>query len=195
MNQRRIIIGAMIGAIAISALSISLSLAWYSSSDRLRVSSFDIDMSGDVELLMSTSKELETFKEELTKEDLVEEEFLFSPVSSMYRNTWYDQKGDTPLFYDSSSPALDGIISQEEATTGFFQKRIYLLLTTFFLSSKGKDLIVLKIGLLSGNISNCFTESIISSRNFKATSFDTFNTKTTHCDKSVIASVVQAISY
>ena len=129
MNQRRIIIGAMIGAIAISALSISLSLAWYSSSDRLRVSSFDIDMSGDVELLMSTSKELETFKEELTKDDLVEQEFLFSPVSSMYRNTWYDQKGDTPLFYDSSSPALDGVIPQEEATSGFFQKRIYLLST------------------------------------------------------------------
>ena len=79
MNQRRIIIGAMIGAIAISALSISLSLAWYSSSDRLRVSSFDIDMSGDVELLMSTSKELETFKVELTKDA---EEIPQGPMSA-----------------------------------------------------------------------------------------------------------------
>ena len=129
MNKRRIILGALIGAIAASALSISFSLAWYSSSDRLKVSTFDIDMNGDVELLMSTSKELETFKEELTKEELMDEEFLFAPVSAMYKNTWFDNKGDTPLFYDSSSPALDGIIHQEEATTGFFQKRVYLLAT------------------------------------------------------------------
>ena len=127
MNKRKIILTALIGMTALSALSASLTLAWYSSSDRLKISTFEIDMSGDVQLLMSTSKDIESFKQELTKEDLVDKEFLFSPVSSMYQNTWFDQKGDTPLFYDSSSPALDGIISEEEATTGFFQKRIYLL--------------------------------------------------------------------
>ena len=129
MNKRRIVLTAMIGAIAISTLSVSLSLAWYASSDKLKVNSFDIDLSGNVQLLMSTSKELDTFKEKLTAEDLIEGEFLFSPVSSMYRSDWFDQKGDTPLFYDSSSPALDGIIPKEEAPTGYFQKRIYLLST------------------------------------------------------------------
>ena len=129
MNKRRFILGTLIGAIAISTLSISLSLAWYSSSDRLKVSTFDIDMNGDVDLLMSTSKELDTFKQSLTTEDLVDNNFLFAPVSSMYRSDWYSQRGDTPLFYDSSSPALDGVISQEQATTGFFQKRMYLLST------------------------------------------------------------------
>ena len=127
MNKKRIIITSLIGAIAISTLSVSLSLAWYASSNRLKVSSFDIDMNGNVQLLLSTSKELETFKDKLTKEDLVEQEFLFAPVSSMYQNTWYDQKADTPLFYDSSSPAMDGIVMQEQATSGFFQKRVYLL--------------------------------------------------------------------
>lgn len=129
MNKRRIILTAMIGAIAVSTLSVSLSLAWYASSDNLKVNSFDIDMSGDVQLLMSTSKELSTFKEKLTSEDLVQGEFLFAPVSSMYRDEWFDQKADTPLFYDSSSPALDGVITREEAITGYFQKRIYLLST------------------------------------------------------------------
>lgn len=129
MNKRNIILTAMIGAIAISTLSVSLSLAWYASSDKLKVNSFDIDMSGNVQLLMSTSKELDTFKEKLTSEDLVKEEFLFAPVSSMYRSDWYDQKADTPLFYDSSSPALDGVIAREEASIGFFQQRIYLLST------------------------------------------------------------------
>ena len=129
MNKRRIILTTLIGAIAISTLSISLTLAWYSSSNKLKVSSFDIDMNGDVQLLMSTSKELDSFKEELTKEDLMEEEFLFAPVSSMYRNEWFSKKADTPLFYDSSSPALDGVVMQEQATSGFFQKRVYLLST------------------------------------------------------------------
>ena len=129
MNKRRIIISTLVGAIAVSTLSVSLSLAWYSSSNRLKVSAFDIDMNGDVELLVSTSKELETFKENLTTEDLVDDDFLFAPVSSMYRSAWYNQRGDTPLFYDSSSPALDGVISEEQATTGFFQKRMYLLST------------------------------------------------------------------
>ena len=95
MNKRRFILGAFIGAIAISTLSVSLTMAWYASSDRLRVSSFDIDISGNVQLLMSTSKELETFKEVLTKEDLVENDFQFAPVSSMYRDAWIDEKGDT----------------------------------------------------------------------------------------------------
>ena len=127
MNKRRIIITAMIGAIAVSTLSVSLTLAWYASSNRLKVSSFDIDMNGNVQLLMSTSKELDSFKDKLTKEDLVDEEFLFAPVSSMYRDEWFSQKADTPLFYDSSSPALDGVVMQEQATSGFFQKRVYLL--------------------------------------------------------------------
>ena len=117
----------MIGAIAISTLSVSLTLAWYASSNRLKVNSFDIDMSGNVQLLLSTSKELDTFKDKLTKEDLVEEDFTLAPVSSMYQDTWFDQKADTPLFYDSSTPALDGVVIQEQATSGFFQKKVYLL--------------------------------------------------------------------
>lgn len=121
----------MIGAIAVSTLSVTLTLAWYASSNRLKVSSFDIDMNGNEQLLLSTSKELETFKDELTKEDLVEQEFYFAPVSSMYQSTWFDQKADTPLFYDSSSPALDGLVMEEVATSGFFQKKIYLMSNMF----------------------------------------------------------------
>ena len=129
MNKRKIILTAMIGAVALTTLSVSLTMAWYASSDRLKISSFDIDLNGDVQLLMSTSKELESFKEKLTKKDLVENEFLFAPVSSMYQDTWYGKEGkkDLPLFYDASSPALDGVVTQERATSGFFQKKIYLM--------------------------------------------------------------------
>ncbi len=127
MNKKRIILTSLIGIGAIAAVSVSLTWAWYASSDRLKINSFDIDMNGNVELLMSTSKELNTFKEELTSKDLIENEFLFAPVSSMYRDTWFNQKADTPIFYDSSTPSLTGVAAVEEASTGFFQKRIYLL--------------------------------------------------------------------
>ena len=132
MNKRRIILTALIGAIAVSTLSLSLTLAWYGSSDRLKINSFDIDMSGNVQLLMSTSKDIESFKDKLTNEDLVENEFQFAPVSTMYRDEWFSQKADMPSFYDSSTPAsMDGTVMKEEAASGFFSKKIYLLSNTF----------------------------------------------------------------
>lgn len=128
MNKKRIILTALIGATALAALPISLTLAWYGSSDRLKVNSFDIDMNGDVQLLMSTSKDLSTFKQELKTSDLVEEEFMFAPVSSIYTNEWFSQKKDMPVFYDCSSPvSKDGTELRETATSGFFSKKIYLL--------------------------------------------------------------------
>ena len=132
MNKRRIILSALIGAIAVSTLSLSLTLAWYGSSDRLKINTFDIDMSGNVQLLMSTSKDIESFKDKLTNEDLVENEFQLAPVSTMYRDEWFSQKADMPSFYDSSTPAsMDGTVMKEEAISGFFSKKIYLLSNTF----------------------------------------------------------------
>ena len=72
MNKKRIILTSIVGIAAIATLSVSLTWAWYASSDRLKINSFDIDMNGDAQLLVSTSKELDTFKQELTSEDLIE---------------------------------------------------------------------------------------------------------------------------
>ena len=127
MNKKRIILSSLVGTAAIAALSVSLTWAWYASSDRLKINSFEIDLSGNVQLLVSISKELDTFKEKLESKDLVENEFLFAPVSSMCRDTWFNQKADTPIFYDSSTPSLTGVATIEEASGGFFQKRLYLL--------------------------------------------------------------------
>ena len=80
---------------AIATLSVSLTWAWYASSDQLQVNSFDIDMNGNVQLLLSTSKELNTFKQKLTNEDLVEDEsFALAPVSSMYKDEWFAEKAN-----------------------------------------------------------------------------------------------------
>ena len=130
MNKRRIILTALIGATALAALPISLTLAWYASSDRLKVNSFDIDMNGNVQLLLSTSKELDTFKQKLTNEDLeIKENFALAPVSSMYKDEWIANKAEAPIFYDCST-AIDSKNAEElkEVAAGtYFSRKIYLL--------------------------------------------------------------------
>lgn len=129
MNKRKIILTALIGVTALAAVPVSLTLAWYASSDHLKIDSFEIDLNGDVQLLVSTSKELDTFKTKLTNDDLVDDEgFALAPVSSMFKDEWLDQKSDKPLFYDCSSTVSEvDPYDKEVASTGYFSKKIYLL--------------------------------------------------------------------
>lgn len=132
MNKKRIVLTSIIGMAAIATLSVSLTWAWYASSDHLQVDSFDIDMNGNVQLLLSTSKELDTFKQKLTNEDLVKEEnFALAPVSSMYKDEWFAEKASDPLFYDcSTAVSEEGTLIKEVARSGYFSKKIYLLSNT-----------------------------------------------------------------
>ena len=127
MKKSKAILSLMIGTIALSVLSLSFSLAWYASSDRLLVNTIDIDLRGEAHLLISTSPEKETFKESLETEELnsVKE---FIPTSSMYQSRWMNNKSDTPVFYDTSSDiALEGIPKLQTTSSGFYQQKIYLL--------------------------------------------------------------------
>ena len=126
MNKRRIVLSAIIGTIALTALSLSISLAWYASSDRLGVNTMEIAIQASRGLKISKSTELDSFV------DLYEEapsDFLFSPVSAMYQSTWMENKGDTPKFYDCSNYLVpsDGEPKQEEVARGFYQQTFYLL--------------------------------------------------------------------
>ena len=127
MNKRRLIISLVTGTIALSVLSLSFSLAWYASSDRLLVNTIDIDIKGDHDLLISTSPELDSFKESLSNEDLNQVD-QFIPVSSMYKNTWMDLKSDTPIFYDTSSPNVpsSGTPLLQASNQGFYSQKLYL---------------------------------------------------------------------
>ena len=117
MTKKRIILTSAIGTVALGTLAVSLTLAWYGASNLLSINTFDITIEGNTTLKISTSRELDTFKEELTAREL-KEEFLFEPVSSMKKEAWMNEKYDMPVFYD-----YDGTVH----TTGFFSKKIYLL--------------------------------------------------------------------
>ena len=126
--KQRIIMSCIIGSVALSALSLSITLAWYASSDRLNVSAFEVQINGSHNLLISTATDKDSFKESLTKEELNDVD-LFVPVSSMYKSTWMENKGDTPYFYDNSfyNVPSSGIPQMMRAERGFYQQKIYLL--------------------------------------------------------------------
>ena len=126
--KKRIIASVIIGSVALTALSLSITLAWYASSDRLSVSTFDVSIKGGHNLLISTASDRSSFKESLKKEDLNDVE-LFVPASSMHKNIWMDQKSDTPIFYDNSfyNVPATGIPQLKPVTRGYFQQSIYLL--------------------------------------------------------------------
>ena len=92
MTKRRIILTSVIGTIALATLATSLTLAWYGASNLLSVNTFDIEIIGTTTLKISEKTNLDSFREEITSEQLKEEEknFLFEPVSSMCKNTWME---------------------------------------------------------------------------------------------------------
>lgn len=132
MTRKRIILTSIIGTVALATLATSITLAWYGASNMLNINTFDIGIIGNSNLKISTKTDLDSFREEITSEQFKEEigkDFLFVPVSSMYRNSWMDENKDMPVFYDCSSylTPSSGIPDKKIATNGFFSKKIYLL--------------------------------------------------------------------
>lgn len=125
--KRRIIVSSMVATVALSALSLSITLAWYASSDRLSVSAFEIGINASHNLLISTSTEEDSFKERIEKDELNGVD-LFVPASSMHKNLWMDEMSDTPMFYDNSfyNVPSTGIPQIKEVKRGYFQQKIYL---------------------------------------------------------------------
>ena len=134
MNKSRLILSSLVGTIALGALSLSMSLAWYASSDRLSISSLDMTVKSDDLLKISTSSDLSTFTDKLDlNSDEYEqngERFIFSPVSSMYKDDWLTAEATKPLFYDSSFNDGVDASSKSEVFSGFYQKKLYLLTPT-----------------------------------------------------------------
>ena len=131
MNKSRLILTSLVGTIALGALSLSMSLAWYASGDRLGVSAVDMEIKSDGLLRVSTSKELSTFVTDLDLNSLEEGDQIsyFKPVSSMYRENWFANE-QKPLFYDCSTADAFGDTHSSYATSGFYQTELYLLSAT-----------------------------------------------------------------
>ena len=105
MTKKRIVLTALVGTIALAAISVSITLAWYGSSNRLSVNYLDVEMNGENNLKMSLTGEEGSFATSLTDEQLKDpnNDFKFEPVSTMFKSNWMNEQKDMPIFYDSSS--------------------------------------------------------------------------------------------
>ena len=118
------------GLITLASLSfISSTLAWYAASTMLHVESIDVEIKSERDLRISTSTDEDTFKSELTYDEL-EKAGLFMPVSTMFSSKWENEENPTPKFYEYSNiftPESGIPYGPREIDKGFFQQRIYLL--------------------------------------------------------------------
>lgn len=126
MDKRKIVLPILIGTIALG--SASASIAWYAASNRLVVDSIQISFDASYELLINTSNDIDSFRESLTYSDFTPVG-AFTPVSSMYRDEWEQEKKDKPVFYDASHYITDsdGKPFLWTASSGYFCQDIYIL--------------------------------------------------------------------
>ena len=129
MNKRKLVISLILGTVALSVISLSASLAWYASSDRLLVNTIELDLRTDesVGLYISTKPDKDSFKDKLGNNELnkVKE---FEPASSMFQDNWMSTNSDTPYLYNFKERSFMGLPDfNKPSTEGFFQQRLYLL--------------------------------------------------------------------
>ena len=125
MKTNKLILSLYIGCIALSVASISMSIAWFASSNRVRVSSFDISIDCDRELLISTDKD-EGYVERINYDEFSSSK-NFLPLTTAHSSSWLDIKSDTPLFYDETRYSLDEDAKlYSVANRGYFSQKFYL---------------------------------------------------------------------
>ena len=140
MNLKKVIITSLVGSIGITVLSLSLSIAWFNTSENLYLDTLEIRVSGEQNLLISTSPDYDTFTDSLSYH-LVDDEHpaednslldagLFQPVSSMFKSKWLedDLKTEPELYlYTNSAPEGENYAPREEtAEWGYYSQHLYI---------------------------------------------------------------------
>lgn len=134
MNFRKVIITSLVGSIGIAVLSLSLSIAWFNTSENLYLDTLEIRVSGDQQLRISTSGEEGTFVESLKyhiedDDNDLQDAGLFQPVSSMFKSKWLedDLKIEPEMYiYTNSAVDIHNAPMEEEAQWGYYKQHLYL---------------------------------------------------------------------
>ena len=134
MNYKRITITSLVGSIGLAALSISLSFAWYNSSENLYIDTLVINVSGSRELRIATENSYDALTETLKfsfddPESNLPGTDLFKPVSTMLKSKWMDEKASDPVFYEYDSALVDNLTRaprERAAQWGYYSQHLYL---------------------------------------------------------------------
>ena len=135
MNKKKIIITSLVGSIGLSVLSLSLSIAWYNSSENLYLDTLSINVSSSRDLLISTIPDETTLVTSLkyqmdALDNTLENKNPFKPVSTMFKSNWINQKAQDPVFYEYSNAMVDDtlepVISPVDSSWGYYSQHLYL---------------------------------------------------------------------
>ena len=134
MNLKKVIITSLVGSIGLAVLSLSLSIAWYNTSENLYLDTLEIRVSGEQNLLISTSPEFDTFTDSLKyrledDDNTLTNAGLFQPVSSMFKSQWLedDLKTEPEMYIYTSSGIQDNSEPIHEAAEwGYYSEHIYI---------------------------------------------------------------------
>lgn len=128
MRRSRVVLGTLIGLVALSSVGVATSLAWYQGANHLEVSTLEIALAGDNQLLVGTSPNIDAMKEELTTSDLSDVR-AFMPVSTMFQSKWRDGN-NLPEYYEYGGlthVSEDGVPNSPSAKKGgYFSQTLYL---------------------------------------------------------------------
>ena len=124
-KKSKLILAMYLSSITLCIGTFSMSVAWYTSSTRLQISTVEITLDCDRQLAISTQKD-RGFTTELDSDDL-KNPGLFTPVTSAHQSTWFDDKKDMPIFYDDTLYSENEFISTTTvAGGGYFSQKLYL---------------------------------------------------------------------
>ena len=126
MKKNTLTLALLVGCIALSVASISVSIAWFATSNRLQVSCLDITIDADRELYISNEIDGEYY-ESISKSGLIDANDYFIPLTTAHSKKWLDTKSDTPIFYDETKYSTyeysEGYSSSD---FGYFSEKFYL---------------------------------------------------------------------
>ena len=125
VKRSKLVLATYLGAITLCIGTFSMSIAWYSSSTRLQISTVEITIDCDRQLAISLEKD-KGFTTELDNDDFGKLD-SFTPVTSAHQDSWFLDKKDMPVFYDDTVyTELENGNTTVKADKGFFSKKLYL---------------------------------------------------------------------
>ena len=127
MNKNKLILSFYIGTITLSVATLSMSVAWYAMSSKLKVEGIVMTIDSDRDLKISTSRDGEYVDGYDYQDDEINKVEVFMPVTTAHSGNWMDLKSDMPVFYDETKySTIEDTTLYTIANQGFFSQKFYL---------------------------------------------------------------------
>ena len=125
MKNNKLILSFYVLTTSLSVAALGMSIAWYATSNRLRIESFTITIDASRQLAISTDVDHGYVKN--LEQDRLNDPGLFTPVTSAYSSNWLPIQLDMPIFYDDTNYSeTESSSITLQATGGYFSQKLYL---------------------------------------------------------------------